>query len=77
MKKEEINKLAHCKCGINILSEETRVKSKYSLFGWFLWSQGSTVVPKKMIFICTKCNQTFYETRDKEIIKHYMELHPY
>lgn len=77
MDNEQINNLAKCKCGTQILSNEVKVKNHYSLFGWFLWSQGSTVIPKKMDFICKRCNDKFYETRDKELMKKYMDLHPY
>jgi hypothetical protein len=77
MNREEFNQLAKCNCGIKILSPEVKIKNQYTLFGWFLWSQGSTVIPKKMSFICTRCNNKFYETKNKEIIKKYMEINPY
>jgi hypothetical protein len=77
MNENEFNNITNCDCGVGLLDECVKVKNKYSLWGWYMWSQGSTVVPKKMEFYCTKCNKVFYKTKDKQIIKNYLELNPY
>lgn len=77
MKKELINQFQKCECGTTIFDENVKVKNKYTLFGWFMWSQGSTVIPKKIHFICLTCNKTFCELTNKELIKEYMQENPY
>ena len=72
-----LNQLPKCKCGNTIFSENVKVKNNYSLFGWFMWSQGSSVVPKKMKFKCLRCESYFCELTNKELIKEYMQLNPY
>lgn len=77
MNESLINQSSKCQCGTTILDQNVKVKYKYSLWGWFLWSQGSTVIPKKMQFICTNCNKLFCELTNKEQIKEYMIINPY
>lgn len=77
MQQQLNNQVQKCQCGATIFDEDVKVNNKYSLFGWFMWSQGSTVVPKKIIFTCTKCNNVFCELTDKLEIKEYMQNTPY
>lgn len=69
----DITKFKTCpNCGADVSSPEMKEKYSYSLFGWYMWSQGSTVVPKKITFRCTKCNIIVDKVTDKKLIEYYI-----
>jgi hypothetical protein len=61
--------------GVNVDSAEELVKIEYdySAVAWFFvaWF-GTTRLPKKISFTCTKTDEVFEVLTDKKLIEHYM-----
>jgi hypothetical protein len=73
----DISRFGKCSCGLTVDDEGCEYKDHYSTMGWFWFSMGMTATPKKVDFICTKCDKIFFETTDRELIKHYLYYRPY
>lgn len=73
----DYNSFGKCSCGVDINDEYSTEKNSYSLWGWFLWSQGATVVPKKMSLYCKKCSKIYFTTKDKNLIKYHIDNKKY
>lgn len=68
----DLSKFKACSCGTHVDSEECHVKDEYTWIGWFFWSMGTTAIPKRTTFHCTKCDIQFEDITDRELIKYYM-----
>ena len=64
-------------CGATVDSDTIVSKSSYSIVGWFFWSMGTTVIPKKILFTCSKCNIIVDELKNKKVIEHYITYKKY
>ncbi len=67
----DLSQFKSCSCGLTVEDPDCIVKSEYTSFGWFLWSMGTTAIPKKISFTCPNCNLNFETLTDKKIIKYY------
>ena len=65
------------KCGIDVNSTNIIAKSSYSIIGWFFWSMGTTVIPKKILFTCSKCNIIVSEVKNKKLLEYYITYKKY
>ncbi len=72
MNELDLEKFKKCpSCNIDVENELVRVDYKFSLWGWFMWSMGTTAVPKNVSFTCKTCNIKFDSINETELIKHF------
>lgn len=72
------SKFKRCpKCNCDVTSEQMKTKSTYTWVGWFFWSMGTTVIPKKILFTCSKCNILVSEETDRKLIEYYITYKKY
>ncbi|WP_186646585.1 hypothetical protein [Fluviispira vulneris] len=58
--------LKTCRDGFNKYHHMVTPKAEYSGIGWFLVTFGITIRPKKIKYMCRKCNEIFDESSSKE-----------
>ena len=64
-------------CNSDVNSENIKTKSTYSTIGWFFWSMGTTVIPKKILFTCSECNILVSEETNKKLLEYYITYKKY
>ena len=58
--------LKTCRDGFDKNHHMVTPKAEYSSIGWFLVTFGITIRPKKIKYMCRKCNEIFDESSLKE-----------
>ena len=62
-----------CKCGYDINHPKIVHKCQYTKFGWFLLTiLGMSAKPKKVLFVCSECNEVIDESTDPNLLKEYV-----
>ena len=65
-----------CRCGHDRYHHATRADLTYGGAGWFALFNGMSGTPKRIVFTCAVCGETFETTTDPVIRKQYRR-YPY
>lgn len=71
MSELELKRYSSCDCGVNVNSDDSDARFKFSWLGWFFWTMGTTATPTEITFFCKKCSREYYVETNVDNIKHF------
>jgi hypothetical protein len=62
-----------CSCGLNKNHPKVIHRTEYTKWGWFLFTVlGLSAKPKKVNFVCTKCEEIIESTQESHELARYI-----
>ncbi len=60
-----------CRCGHDRYHHWVRAKMSYGITAWTLLFQGSSARPKRIVFRCGRCGESFETATDRETLEQF------